>query len=597
MLINDIVLTEPSVMPLNSLGVVDVEGIGISDTELMAHALSNCVDRNSPDDFCVRRGSAFVNEYARLDTEGQRTDGGPGTPNHLLGCFPTLFPYGLGGFEVPRIVDVPYETHIRWAIRYADKRFRRDYHFPFQVFGVLQKRQICRSAVLQIKRPSFIAQQNLILRLTPAELVAASREETRGVPYSNLGVRALRKQLSALRTRVDGTDESRQSVRSKIWSTNLIHNPPNLWLTVNPSETHDPIAQVMTGAMIDLDKFCRTAGPDHEDRATNIAGDPYAAAKFFHFMIKTILEQLFGITKTGDGHIQRREGILGTVKSYIGTVEAQGRGTLHLHLLLWLTNAPSSADMQHALTHIDFRSKIQAYIKSVIRADIHTFNTASILAQVPKESGITYSRPLDPRLFAESSLELQEIKLARAVQLHQCSSTTCLKTISGRLQCKRGAPFPLSPAEWVKETRDWGPKRFCAYLNNWNPTLMRSLRANHDLKLIMNGGETSAITWYITNYATKKQTRSSNVSALLAKRLAFHKLEEAKQADLTALNKRLIQRCANALTRDREFSILEIISYLMGWSDRYESHLYTNIYWDSVEGTLKRVFPELGRKL
>jgi hypothetical protein len=113
----------------------------------------------------------------------------------------------------------------------------------------------------------------------------------------------------------------------------------------------------------------------------------------------------------------------------------------------------------------------------------------------------------------------------------------------------------------------------------------------------MNGGETSAITWYITNYATKKQTRSSNVSALLAKRLAFHKLEEAKQADLTALNKRLIQRCANALTRDREFSILEIISYLMGWSDRYESHLYTNIYWDSVEGTLKRVFPELGKKL
>jgi hypothetical protein len=222
------------------------------------------------------------------------------------------------------------------------------------------------------------------LRLTPAELVAASREETRGVPYSNLGVRALRKQLSALRTRVDGTDESRQSVRSKIWSTNLIHNPPNLWLTVNPSETHDPIAHVMTGAMIDLDKFCRTAGPDHEDRATNIAGDPYAAAKFFHFMIKTILEQLFGITKTGDGHIQRREGILGTVKSYIGTVEAQGRGTLHLHLLLWLTNAPSSADMQHALTHIDFRSKIQAYIKAVIE---QIFTTS-----IPLPSSLRFQR-------------------------------------------------------------------------------------------------------------------------------------------------------------------------------------------------------------
>jgi hypothetical protein len=383
----------------------------------------------------------------------------------------------------------------------------------------MQKRQVCRSAVLQIKRPSFIAQQNLISRLTPAELVAASREETRGVPYSNLGVRALRKQLSAVRTKVDGTDESRQSVRSKIWSTNLIHNPPNLWMTVNPSDTQDPIAQVMTGAMIDLDKFCRTAGPDHEERATNIAGDPYAAAKFFHFLIKAILEELFGITKTGaNGHIQRHEGILGTVKSYIGTVEAQGRGTLHLHLLLWLTDAPSSADMQRALTHADFRAKIQGYIKAVIQADIHQFNTASILAHIPKESGISYSRPLDPRLVGDAAMELQENKPARAVQLHQCLSSTCLRTISGRLQCKRGAPFPLSPAEWVKESGDWGPKRFCAYLNSWNSTLMRALRANHDLKLIMNGGETSAITWYITNYATKKQTRSSNVSALLAKR-------------------------------------------------------------------------------
>jgi len=255
-------LIEPSVMPLNSLGVVDVEGVGISDTELMAHALSNCVDRNPADDFSVRRGSAFINEYARLDAEGQQTDGGPGTLNHLLGCFPTLFPYGLGGFEVPRTVDVPYETHIRWAIQYADKHFRRDYHFLFQVFGVMQKCQVCRSAILQIRQPSFLVQKNLISCLTPTELVAASHKETRGVPYSNLGVCALRKQLSIVRTRVDGTDEFRQSVRSKVWSTNLIHNPPNLWMTINPADTHDPIAQVMTGAMIDLDKFCHTAGPD-----------------------------------------------------------------------------------------------------------------------------------------------------------------------------------------------------------------------------------------------------------------------------------------------------------------------------------------------
>jgi len=99
-------------MPLNSLGVVDIDGLDISNSEFMAHALSNSIDKNGTDDFYVKRGSAFINEYARIDAEGQRTDGGPSNPNHLLGCFPTLFPYGLRGFEVERVINIPYETHI-----------------------------------------------------------------------------------------------------------------------------------------------------------------------------------------------------------------------------------------------------------------------------------------------------------------------------------------------------------------------------------------------------------------------------------------------------------------------------------------------------
>lgn len=30
------------------------------------------------------------------------------------------------------------------------------------------------------------------------------------------------------------------------------------------------------------------------------------------------------------------EGIFGTVKAYYGCVEAQGRGTLHCHMMVWL---------------------------------------------------------------------------------------------------------------------------------------------------------------------------------------------------------------------------------------------------------------------
>jgi len=96
---------------------------------------------------------------------------------------------------------------------------------------------------------------------------------------------------------------------------------------------------------------------------------------------------------------------------------------------------------------------------------------------------------------------------------------------------------------------------------------MRCIRANHDAKLIMNGAETCVLVLYNTNYTSKKQNRSSNTSALIADRLAFQQTVLDQNEDAQTYNKRLIQRCANALLTQREFSGPEIMSYLMGWDD------------------------------
>ena len=214
---------EPAVLPLSHLGVVDIDAFQVTDSELMAHALANCSQLIQDEDYLVRRGSTFVNEYARVDpSTGQRSAGGPSDANHLLGTFPTLFPYGEGGFEVERQVNVSYEANVRWALQYEDRRFRTDPHFPFQVFGVCQKIQVCRASVLQMKRRSYIRHEALLSTITASDLIKASLEETRGVPFSNPAVRALRGQLKAVKTKVQGSDESRLSIRGKIWGTNLL---------------------------------------------------------------------------------------------------------------------------------------------------------------------------------------------------------------------------------------------------------------------------------------------------------------------------------------------------------------------------------------
>jgi len=179
-------------------GVLDINGNDITQSELTSAALANIADPKYGDDFAIRRGNKFINEYPRVDEiTGKRTDGGIHNTNHLLGCFPTLFPYGRGGFEVERPIKVSYETHARWALQYADKRFRKDPQFRFQVFGVCQKREVCRSAVLQTKKEIFAKHRSLLNNVTPEELLKASKEEEKGEPISNSIVKLLLQQTKA----------------------------------------------------------------------------------------------------------------------------------------------------------------------------------------------------------------------------------------------------------------------------------------------------------------------------------------------------------------------------------------------------------------
>ena len=107
-----------------------------------------------------------------------------------------------------------------------------------------------------------------------------------------------------------GSDQSCYQLRSQIWSTSIMLNPPTLWMTINSSDIHDPIAQLFARENINLNNLIALVAPNANKGATNIAADPYAAAKFFHFLIRTILETLFEIKAT-NFQSKSRMGILG----------------------------------------------------------------------------------------------------------------------------------------------------------------------------------------------------------------------------------------------------------------------------------------------
>jgi len=85
------------VIPLNSLGVIDVGATDVADQDVLANALANVSRLELGNSYAVQRGSAFVNEYARTDINGQHSDGVLKILIIFLGAFPTLLPYGKGG--------------------------------------------------------------------------------------------------------------------------------------------------------------------------------------------------------------------------------------------------------------------------------------------------------------------------------------------------------------------------------------------------------------------------------------------------------------------------------------------------------------------
>jgi hypothetical protein len=233
--------------------------------------------------------------------------------------------------------------------------------------------------------------------------------------------------------------------------------------------------------------------------------------------------------------------------------------------------------------HVDGISDEQLQSESVETRKLH------------KQRASAYSRPLDPRNadFPQSAGTCIK-SLARTLQVHVHSGQGCLSMGSkGNLKCKRHAPWDLADIEKVDENGKWSPKRTCGMLNNWNNIVLLATRANNDIKMLTNGSDTRDVSWYTTKYAVKRQAKSCNMSALLARKLAYNRTGSEETNSNRQANKRLIAQCVYTLSRDQELSSQQVVSYIMGWGDRYLSHCHVPIYWTAVISELRKRFPSM----
>ncbi|KIK34584.1 hypothetical protein CY34DRAFT_26824 [Suillus luteus UH-Slu-Lm8-n1] len=352
-------------IPLKFLGVTDTELSTLPLNDLMKHALMNLDDGVTDNE----GGYAVCHSHRPVSDFGRNQAGGEDLRrmNPLAATYPKLFSFGVGGIEDTCKKLVGFDEHVRWTLQYHDWRFRTHHSFPFVVFGMEQKRKALQSARIQMRCKDFECDGYIINSITVSDLKQAEKEEAEHRKISNPWMC----QYCGFR-----------------WGTSLCLRGPSLWITINPSDTHNPVVQVFAREQINMDIFFHDAGPDSNRRAQNIARDPFATTKYF-FIIKAVLSTLFQIEVKGN-RVHSGMGMLGHVSGYFGIVEAQGRGTLHVHMMIWLRHTPNMHDMHAQLQNEEFRTKIKEYIQQNIRAHVEGLDEETIQT-MPKESELPYS--------------------------------------------------------------------------------------------------------------------------------------------------------------------------------------------------------------
>ncbi|KAJ3772892.1 hypothetical protein FB446DRAFT_625208, partial [Lentinula raphanica] len=310
--------------------------------------------------------------------------------------------------------------------------------------------------------------------------------------------------------------------------------------------------------------------------------------------IKCILAYNAECSVTGQG------GIFGHVSAYYGCVEAQGRGTLHCHMLVWLHGALNPDQIKARISGVDgaaFKERLIQFLEDTISSSTPSdpdpdFRVQSCSFHPCSVRGISHSYP---NVLKEKALAKDRYNLIKSCQTHK-HSPTCYKYWKGPPE-PRECRFDLDQTNvnaesyFDTETGDLHLRKLDGLINNFNLTISEALRCNTDVKFVASGPCAKAVMYYVTDYITKSQLKAHVAYAALESALQRLGPFDEGEDDVSIRGKRLLQRCSYALMNQQELSAQQVASYVLDFGDHYTSHSYAKLFWLSFENHINTQSP------
>jgi hypothetical protein len=530
-------------------------------------------------------------------------------PQLFPSMLPWLFPYGLGGIgNTQHQGNLSSIAHKRHLLMYHDKRFQTDPNFPLIAFNHEQIKDSTTGGFLTAEKTFFPEITNRLLNVDLNVLAEINRrlslkERVQPETEAEKTCYKLITDLDIVGGHVKGSATSKKYMRNEIWSLMSFIGAPSWFITLSPADNKHPICLYFADSDQEFKPEIKL--PDEAYRL--VAQNPVAAARFFHFMCDTFIKHVLGVD-------QKHPGLFGKTSAYYGTVEQQGRLTLHMHLLLWIKQSLSPQDVRDRIMDCtsEFQKYMVEYLEAVHMGQFFEGGLADVKTRVKEaqekvpdyvDPTKTMADPPPPRCrknacagcFRCTCLNIWWDKFRNTVDdlvsrsnVHSCRSSSkdkegkdvkkgCLNSDG---QCKARFPRkvtaetmvdPLSGALEVKKGEPW--------LNTFTPTVTYLLRCNTDVTSLLSGTAIKAVVGYITDYVTKPGLNTYSVFDTI--RQVFNRNSDmiGGTSERKQTARSLMIKIVNALTAKMEIGSPMASLYLLGNPDHYTGHKFIHFYW------------------
>jgi hypothetical protein len=405
-------------------------------------------------------------------------------------------------------------------------------------------------------------------------------------------VQELMKQLSSFGYSFPLSAEARLQMRKKIQSSIIHFGLPILWFTINPNDLTSPIKKWLSVCQSALPENIRDLIQNLDDNYRRLRfsiEDPISAALFFHQEISVFSQHFIQVGKLSS---------LGKVSHYVGAVETNERGMLHLHGMIWLNGnlqlpqisemfTQEQSDQETVNLREALKRQIERWADTVFCQVLNEEEAVRAVIEKPDAHILLEDLTSTDPNTAWEGLVRDSNRIAYTSQLHR-HTATCYKYKT--THCRFGAPWNKEDKTKIGDDCILRLERNHDRVVTYNRALASAFRHNHDISFMYTKARSISSMYYMTNYSTKFDLPMWKRLAYAAQVRQLQQTEQEQRGNNTTRvddgyadrARQFLMRTANRINTEQELSSVEVASYLLGFDSFITPMPTTNSSWPTV---------------